>query len=54
MNTARQHPTGIAGIVTSVVILILLRFQVELSPEEVATLGGAVALVVSYFSPRNV
>jgi hypothetical protein len=54
MTRARQHPTGLAGLITSVVILVLLRFQVELSPEEVATLGGVVTVVASALSPRNV
>ena len=54
MNRVKQHPTGIAGLATSAVILILLRFHVELSPEEVATLGGIVTVVASALSPRNV
>jgi hypothetical protein len=54
MNTAKQHPTGIAGLITSVVILVLLRFHVELTPEEVATLGGVVTVLASALSPRNV
>lgn len=54
MSRARQHPTGLAALGTSAVVLVLLRLGVELTPEEVTVLGGVVAVLVSAISPRNV
>lgn len=54
MSHAKQHPTGLAGLLTSAVILIALRFHVEITAEEAAVLGGLVTTVVSIFTPRRV
>ena len=54
MSRARQHPTGLAALGTSAVVLLLLRLGVELTPEEVTVLGGLVTALVSAVTPRNV
>lgn len=54
MNRAKQHPTGIAALAASAVILAARRFHVEVTPDEAAVLVGLVAAVVSFRTPRNV
>lgn len=54
MTRAKQHPTGIATLAASAVILLAARFQVDITGEEAAVLVGLVSGLVSAFSPRNV
>lgn len=54
MTRAKQHPTGIAGLAFGAVVLILARFHVELTQEEVAVYGALFVAAVSALSPRNV
>lgn len=53
MTRARQHPTGLAALAASAVILVAARFRVEITGEEAAVLVGLVAGVVSHFTPRT-
>lgn len=53
MNTVTQsHPTGLAGALTTILVIIAAKSGVELSPTEAAGIVGAVTTIVSYFTPR--
>lgn len=53
MNTLRQHPTGIAGVVAPALVVIAYKLGVELTVAEAAILIAPVVALVSYFTPRN-
>jgi len=50
---AQQHPTGIAALLSSAVVLVLARAGVDLSAEESAVVIGLVTAAVSIFTPRT-
>lgn len=54
MTRARQHPTGLATLAASAVILLAARFHVEITGEEAAVLVGLVSGLASALTPRNV
>jgi hypothetical protein len=51
-DTAQRHPTGLAGALTTIVVVIAAKSGVELSPTEAALIVGAITTIVSYFTPR--
>lgn len=51
--TARQHPTGLAAMATTVLVWALDAAGVTMPAEVAASLVGLVAAVVSAFTPRT-
>lgn len=49
-----NHPTGIAGLAASLLLLVLHKAGVKLTYEQAVGIVGAVVTVVSLFTPRLV
>lgn len=49
---AKNHPTGLTGVVTSALVVIASKLGVELTAVEASIIIGAVVAVVSYLTPR--
>jgi hypothetical protein len=47
-----NHPTGVAGVLSALLVLGLSALGVDISEELAVTLMGAVVAAVSAFSPR--
>lgn len=54
MPAAANHPAGLTGLLTTVVIIIAGKLGVELTAEEGAIFVGALVSIVSLFTPRVV
>lgn len=52
VENAKQHPTGLAGVIAPALVVILKKFGVEFTVEEALYIVGAIVAVVSFLSPR--
>lgn len=52
-SIVEDHPTGLATAVATLATFIAVKLGLELSPEEAVVIPGAVAVIVSYFTPRR-
>jgi hypothetical protein len=49
-----NHPTGIAGVLASLLVIVAGQLGLDLSAEQAVAIVGAITAVVSAFSPRVV
>lgn len=50
---ARQNPTGLSAMATTVLVWVALKAGVEIPAEVAVSIVGLVAGAVSYFTPRD-
>lgn len=50
----KEHPTGLAVVITNTVVFVLSLFDIEMAMETLAALNIVVGGWVSILSPRNV
>lgn len=49
----QQHPTGVSTAVATLLVIVAAKLGVDLAAEEAALIVGAVATIVSKFTPRK-
>lgn len=54
MNKARQHPTGIVGVLAAAAVVVAKWAGAEISGEDAAIVIGAAVALMSLFTPREI